>query len=95
MNSSCNGVGHFPARVGTSVTGFGTAAHIRIYRKTLAVLRAGLANLSANATRVAMMVRYANHEIGTGLADLRAIVQQADVFRLRMLSTFFQAVANG
>jgi hypothetical protein len=60
-----------------------------------AVLGAALANLGAHAAGACMKSGTSEHKIGASLANLRAILKQADVIQGGMFATHAQAVNLG
>ena len=52
-------------------------------------------DLGADGAGVRMQFRSAEHEVGTGLADFRAIQQEADVGGLAHFSALREAVSDG
>lgn len=63
--------------------------------KLFAALRAGLANIGANAAHGFMMLRSKQHHIGGGLAGFSASQHKPEVVRLDMIAAGLQAVVRG
>jgi hypothetical protein len=61
----------------------------------LAFLGASVANLRTNPAYLFVMMRRAKHEVGTGLADLSAIVEQPLVLRRCVFPAHRQTVSGG
>jgi len=83
--------GHFAARFSAFTARLNALFHLA---DGFARLRARFANVGAFGADVSVMSGAAQHEVGAGLADLRAVHHQAEVIRLSVLATHFQTVAH-
>ena len=77
--------GHVMTRVRAALAGIGAQAHLLIIRISLTCQPALLTDLCADRAGVRMQIGSAEHEIGAGLADFRAVQQQPDMRRLAHL----------
>jgi hypothetical protein len=64
-------------------------------RHPIAFLGTRPADLGASTTGELVPLRSPQHEVGSGLADLRTILQQTDVSRLGMPAAQFEAMVDG
>ena len=87
--------GHPVAGLGAAAAGLGAAPHGLVVAHPLAVLGAAVAHLGAGAAGEVVELRAADHEVGAGLADLRAVEHQPDVGRLGVPAPPGQAVGQG
>lgn len=83
---------HFSATLGTCLTGPDTFLHPV---KLLTIVRARLANLSAQAAKTMLKGRATKLEISRGLANLRTTDHQTKVIRCNVLSAGLEAVVHG
>ena len=75
--------GHLPARLGAAPADLGAGRHVGILAHPVALVGAAGADLRAGPASVRMHRRAADHEVGTGAADIGAVQQQADVLLLQ------------
>jgi hypothetical protein len=81
-----------PTTLGAGSAGRDTVVHIA---DLLAIVRASLADFSANLAQAMLEMRAAQLEIGRGLADLGAVHQQSEMGCFDMLSAGLKAVVHG
>lgn len=89
MCHSATRLSALPARVGAP------AHEIFATSETFTFLRTRLAYLCTHATRLRMVVRGSQHEIGARLANLSAVMQQALVFWCSVFAAHCQAMSCG
>ena len=77
--------GHFPAGPCAAAADLGAGHHLFVVTELLAGRGAGQAYVGANAARIAVKVRVAEHKVGARLADLGTVEQQTNVPRVGML----------
>ena len=82
---------HRAARLRAFAAGFYAGFHVA---DRFARIGAGVADFGALGANVPVMVGLAQHEIGAGDADLRAIHYQLEVFWLDVLAARFEAMAR-
>jgi hypothetical protein len=77
--------------------GFGALAavlsHIRV-AQSLAGFGASFTDRSTRSARVTVQRRVTENEVTGGMANARAVLEQADVFGLGVRTAFFEAVTN-
>ncbi len=83
---------HLTARSSAAYARFCARLHHVVVREAGAVTCAALADIRANAARLGVEVRGADHEVRARLADFDAVEHQADVVRSDVLATHLQAV---
>lgn len=86
---------HCAAGFGAATANFGAELHLKIFWEAIAVSTASFAHFGTNIASATVQRRILQHEIGTGLANLRAIQHQNYVRHLCVLSALLQAVSNG
>jgi hypothetical protein len=88
---------HLPARFRAAAASIGACPHLSIICELLTAPRAQIAYLGANGTGARVLSRSTQHEVGAGLAYLRAIHQQGHMAGFYMqcahLTAHLQAVA--
>jgi hypothetical protein len=90
-----NTSGHVAAGLGATSADLGAVEHHLVaVRKTLTIIGAPVADVGAHIADLSVQVRFAEHEISTGLTNLRAVEQQGDVLRRRVSSSLLQTVRN-
>src|SRR6185437_722689 len=80
-------IGHAVADGGATRAHLGTVHHLLVVRHSSTVFLARPAELGARRARDHVVWRSAKHEVRAGLADLRAIEQQADEMHIGQLWT--------
>jgi hypothetical protein len=77
------------------VAGINAALHDRIIMEQGATFGTGFASSSANAARVGMQCRSAQHEIGAEVTEFSAVHHHANVFCFCVCAPTVQAMLNG
>ena len=86
---------HLTTDCGAGAAGLGTTDHQIVFAHLFATAGTALTHFSACPARMYVQFRIAQHEIGAGLADLRAISKQADVVSLRKAPALAKAMRQG
>src|SRR4051794_18753549 len=74
--------------------GFRAASHLGVVGKALAITRTGVADRGARRARLYVQWRAAQHEARAGLADIDAVLHDANVVALGMRPAPDQTVLN-
>jgi hypothetical protein len=85
---------HFLAALRTTATGFGAGFHLSIIPKFFAFRRAAHTNFRANTAGIVMQIRTPQHKIFAGMANLLAVLQEANMLITGVVAPFLQAVGN-
>jgi hypothetical protein len=86
---------HLSANLGAAATGLSALPHhVVSIGQTFAVFSAAVAYFGAGRTYSTMQLRVTQHEIRGGLAYLRTVEQQSNVFAASVIAAFVQTVRH-
>src|SRR5688572_30584976 len=85
---------HLAARLSTAAAHFRAGSHLSIIPKAFTVFRTTSTDLSTNSAGQMVLVRTAQHVVGTCLTNFRTVQQQCDMTLLGMFVAHLETVSD-
>ena len=85
---------HLLARFGARATGIGAFLHRRVVAHLRTIVPTAPAHVRTRAAGELVQIRSAEHEVRARLADLDAVLHQADVMRISMFSALVKTILH-